>query len=139
MPEDFDFEEHENLQHEREQQQNLGGFYRSKSYKNKPMKAVIDMNNFSTNKIETLNKTVTFYRSNSTKSNNELNSSRSISRAPSGRSLLSFGSLNEEDSEDEDDDTKTLPSFKSTPSSSMNGDINLRNLGTITETDSPRL
>lgn len=99
LPADFDFEEHE-LQKKLQKPAIDIGFYRSNSYNKKPIRAIID-NNFSSNKIETVNKTVTFYRSNSSGHASELNKSRSISRAPSARSMMSFGSLNEEDSSEE--------------------------------------
>lgn len=99
MPEDFDFEEQD---YGKKSLPTREGFYRSNSYNKQPKKAVID-NKFATNKIETLNKTVTFYRSNSSGQSSILSKSGSISRAPSTRSITSFTSVNEEaEAEDED-------------------------------------
>lgn len=102
LPEDFDFEEYQNKQ---DQNQNLKGklaqsgpgFYRSNSYNNKPIRAGVD-NKAQSNKIETLNKTVTFYRSGSPL-HSDVNRSRSISRAPSTRSTNSFVSISETEGE----------------------------------------
>lgn len=113
MTEDFDFDEQKPWPP-------LEGFQRSNSYKNRPTKLVMD-NTVLTNKIETLNKTVTFYRTNSQSS---LSKSRSISRAPSARSMLS---LNEEEHN---------PPFRA---HSHTGAFRKKNLGTITEADSPLL
>lgn len=142
LPEDFDFEEHE-LQKKLQKPAIDLGFYRSNSYNKKPIRAIID-NNFSSNKIETMNKTVTFYRSNSSGHVSELNKSRSISRAPSSRSMMSFGSLNEEDSSEEQE----YPHPSSTSNETLNRAVQFRDtknllqdnidssgcpLGTITE------
>ncbi|ODV78100.1 uncharacterized protein CANTADRAFT_295440 [Suhomyces tanzawaensis NRRL Y-17324] len=100
LPEDYDFEE-DNRQRNTESIQ-VPAFLRSNSYNNKPVKALID-NNYQCNKIETSNKTVTFYRSNSSGSTNETARVKSVSRAPSTRSINSFTSVNEEVEEEDDD------------------------------------
>lgn len=120
-------------------------FFRSNSYNKKPSKRVTD-NNFLSNKIETINKTITFYRSNSTGQYSDTNQYGGISRGPSSRSMKSFTSvdsdtLNEERNE-EHERTKTseIPNgpytFRSNfPLYSKSTDS--YNLGTISEADSP--
>lgn len=143
LPEDFDFEEHE-LKSKFQKPMIELGFYRSNSYNKKPIRAMMD-NHYLSNKIETLNKTVTFYRSNSVGNTPELSKSRSISRAPSSRSMMSFASLNEEDSSEEQEypqvdtvphDTLNVPfHFKpSHHSLEESSDSSGKPLNTITET-----
>lgn len=109
LPEDFDFEEYESLQQDTDSVTRSlslgyptasGAFYRSNSYNNKPVKASVETK-FQTNKIETLNKTVTIYRSGSPL-HLEINKSGSVSRATSTRSTNSFVSINEEETDDAD-------------------------------------
>ncbi|CAK7902317.1 hypothetical protein CAAN1_07S02080 [[Candida] anglica] len=105
LPEDFDFEEYQDKLQTQVKRRGDPGFFRSNSYNNKPNKVPVDIK-FQSNKIETLNKTVTFYRSGSPQ-HLDINRSRSVSRAPSTRSTNSFVSTNddnivmEEDEEDE--------------------------------------
>lgn len=98
LPEDFDFEDQE-IHYE----SNLvPDFYRSNSYNKKPQKAVVD-NSYQKNKIETSQKTVTFYRSSS------LRVSENLSRAGSVMSSNSFHSFNEEEEEDESQEREGVP------------------------------
>lgn len=98
LPEDFDFEEQASSNH---LAPNAPLFLRSNSYNKKPVKSVVD-NGFQSNKIETVHKTVTFYRNN-TSPNSENARSRSVSRAPSTRSVTSFASENLMEEEEEED------------------------------------
>lgn len=151
MPEDFDFEEHEY------RKKSLGakdGFYRSNSYNKQPKKNVID-NTYATNKIETLNKTVTFYRSNSSGQSSTMSKSESVSRAPSTRSITSFTSVNEEAEAEEEEELSEqqevtplserwvdggVPGRKMSPFYEKGSDFKTAaNLGTIKEADSPFL
>ena len=59
-------------------------------------------NQFLSNKIETLNKTVTFYKSSSPSSSIFDSRSRSVSRGPSTRSMNSFASVSEEVNEEDE-------------------------------------
>ena len=97
LPEDFDFEEYLNQRNSDQPDSKSSSFYRSNSYNKKPVRAGVE-NTFQTNKIETLNKTVTIYRS-ASPLNSETNRSRSISRAASARSSASFISINEGDTD----------------------------------------
>lgn len=111
LPEDFDFEEYDSLQQDTALDSVTrslslghpaasGAFYRSNSYNNRPVKASVETK-FQTNKFETLNKTVTIYRSGSPLYL-EINKSGSVSRATSTRSTNSFVSINEEEPDDAD-------------------------------------
>jgi hypothetical protein len=125
-------------------------FLRSNSYNKKPIKALMD-NKYQSNKIETLNKTVTFYRTNSTGTPSD-SRSRSISRAPSTRSVTSFTSFNECDEEEEEVKEITIDPrsrlsprdieeppfvFKITSDFKSTDSFKNVNLTTITEADSP--
>lgn len=100
LPEDFDFEDQAQETH---YESNLvPDFYRSNSYNKKPQKAVVD-NSYQKNKIETSQKTVTFYRSSS------LRVSENLSRAGSVLSSNSFQSFNEEEEEDESQEKEGVP------------------------------
>ncbi|CAH2352117.1 hypothetical protein CLIB1423_05S06018 [[Candida] railenensis] len=101
LPEDFDFEEYSNQHNSDKPDQKSSSFYRSNSYNKKPVRAGVE-NTFQTNKIETLNKTVTIYRS-ASPSNSDANRSRSISRAASARSSTSFISINEGETDTAED------------------------------------
>lgn len=142
FPEDFDFED-ESVKYKAP----TTNFLRSNSYNKKPIKALME-NKYQSNKIETMNKTVTLYRSNSTGTPPD-GRSRSISRAPSTRSVTSFTSFNEEEEEEEEEEIhKPEPRsrlnreieeppfiFKVTSSTDSFKNVNLT---TITEADSPR-
>ncbi|KAK6465036.1 hypothetical protein DFJ63DRAFT_316196 [Scheffersomyces coipomensis] len=139
LPEDFDFQDHDYKRKllNKVQDNNNNGFLRSNSYNKKPIRTVMD-NKFQTNKIETLNKTVTFYRNSSL--GLELGRSGSVSRATSTRSMNSFASVNEEasvedDYEDHNDESSTFP-YERVDSNTVTSNTNLM---TITETDSPYL
>ena len=101
IPEDFDFDEYVSAKNKPVVSPSQP-FFRSNSYNNKPIKAIID-NSFQKNKIEMQNKTVTFYRSNSTGSGSglllDVARTRSVSRAASMRLMNLFA---EEDEEEED-------------------------------------
>lgn len=73
--------------------------WRSSSFNKRPVKAIMDYK-MANNKIETGGKTVTFYRNNSL--NKDMTRSRSVSRAPSARSMTSFVSVDEESEEAEE-------------------------------------
>lgn len=90
LPEDYDFEANA----KNTQTQGLSDFYRSNSYNKKPKK-VLPSNTYQTNKIDTPQRTVTFYRSNS-KGNSSFSNSGNLSRAGSLYSATSITS--EEDS-----------------------------------------
>lgn len=102
IPDDFDFDQKppETEKYKRLSQER-SGFYRSNSYNRKPKKTVIS-NQFLSNKIETLNKTVTFYKSSSPSSSIFDSRSRSVSRGPSTRSMNSFASVSEEVNEEDE-------------------------------------
>ncbi|EMG50950.1 hypothetical protein G210_5677 [Candida maltosa Xu316] len=118
IPDDFDFDQQRKDQQKSPQQQNQqqqqqltsnsllskdrNGFYRSNSYNRKPKKTVVS-NQFQSNRIETTNKTVTFYNT-SPSSSLSVSRSQSLSRGPSTRSMNSFASVNEEEEEEEDID-----------------------------------
>lgn len=98
IPTDFDFQEHEahcesiNNQHP--------AFYRSNSYNRKPVKEV-PVNNYHSNRIQTPNKTVTFYRSKVLANPIEINKQSSFNRGTSLRSNSSFACVSEEVEEEE--------------------------------------
>lgn len=98
LPEDFDFEDHETHY----ESNPVPNFYRSNSYNKKPQKAAVD-NSYQKNKIETSQKTVTFYRSGS------LRVADNLSRAGSIISSTSFQSFNEEEEEEEPQGTGSVP------------------------------
>lgn len=144
IPEDFDFEEHH---YTSKYLRDRPEFYRSNSYYKKPLKNLIDSKH-QANKIETQNKTVTFYRTNSNGANSSLEvaRSRSVSRAPSMRSMNSFVSeehLMEEEEENEEpqttesksrekDDYRKAPHFKL----NMNPNFNINDSGPKSPTKS---
>ncbi|CUM53413.1 unnamed protein product [Debaryomyces tyrocola] len=144
LPEDYNFEDYEYSRFTNSPI-NDATFFRSNSYNKKPSKSVADNNHLS-NKIETINKTITFYRSNSTGQHSDFNMYGGISRGPSSRSVKSFTSvdsdnLNEERNEDSERTKLTeisngpytfRPNF---PLYSKSTDS--YNLGTISEADSP--
>ncbi|ABN66395.2 hypothetical protein PICST_67542 [Scheffersomyces stipitis CBS 6054] len=150
LPEDFDFQEHE-YRSRLSSPVSENSFFRSNSYNKKPVKAIME-SKYSSNKIETTNKTVTFYRNNSSGPSLDLSRSRSVSRAPSTRSINSFTSVNEEPEEYEEieveDTYKNPTTFTSPPQFSFKLSTNYsksnesfpkapNNLSTITEADSP--
>lgn len=143
LPEDFNFEEQGYPKYQTSPINET--FFRSNSYTKRPIKSVID-NNFLSNKIETVNKTITFYRSNSTGHFSEFNRSGSVSRGPSTRSMKSFTSLDSDIMEED----KTGDHNKNNIIESSNGPYTFRpnfplhsksseshNLDTISEADSP--
>lgn len=148
LPEDYNFEDHRNKNPILTL--NESNFYRSNSYNNKPAKTISD-NNYLSSKIETINKTITFYRSNSTGQYSDFNRSRSISRGPSTRSLKSSNSidsdsLNEGISDAPDNLKINVPNgpytFRSNITLSPQSTDSFKNsnsLGTISEADSPFL
>lgn len=129
LPEDFDFDEYE-LAIERSKSQRLKQpeFFRSNSYNKKPVKTLLAQN-FASNKIETLNKTVTFY-SKHLGSNIESSLNDGLSRGPSVRSVNSFASVNEEDEGEDLSDFETQSSYYS--------EFPKKNLTTITESPNIR-
>lgn len=144
LPEDYNFEDYE---YNRFPNSPISDskFFRSNSYNKKPSKSVAD-NNLLSNKIDTMNKTITFYRSNSTGQHSDFNMYSGISRGPSSRSAKSFTSvdsdaLNEERNEDPERTKLTeIPNGPYTfranfPLYSKSTDS--YNLGTISEADSP--
>ncbi|KAK6458087.1 uncharacterized protein RJT20DRAFT_28839 [Scheffersomyces xylosifermentans] len=150
LPEDYDFQDE--VRSKASPVRDVG-FFRSNSYNKKPIKAIMD-NKFQSNKIETLNKTVTFYRSNSSGPPTDTSRSRSISRAPSTRSINSFTSVNEEEllEEEAEEEEESEPfrntfnshhqfSFKHSSNAKSNESFPkaTNNLSTITEADSPYL
>lgn len=153
IPEDYDFESQKVGNNHLSANYLEGAFLRSNSFKKRPLKAIMDYK-FANNKIETGGKTVTFYRSNSL--NLDLSRSKSVSRAPSTRSMRSFVSMNEEleneessNNEEKLDDilsraeklcTANRPTFKNMVRRDDNFDVERTSslLGTICETDSPR-
>lgn len=98
LPEDFDFEEHES-QWKLADNKQIPSFYRSNSYNKKPIREVRD-NNYRSNKIQTLGKTVTFYKNKSLNVPTELAKLRSITRGASLRSNNSFACVSEEAEEE---------------------------------------
>ncbi|KAG5417129.1 hypothetical protein I9W82_004762 [Candida metapsilosis] len=116
IPEDFDYDEHNKAKRSGSGNSSLvKGFERSSSYTRKP-KRVLMLNQAKPNKIETLNKTVTFYDKNKTTSPavpldlNRVKKSN-VSRGSSFRSVNSITSISEvnEDEEDEKDDALQIP------------------------------
>lgn len=103
LPEDFDFELFQN-------QDLLDGtsdFYRSNSYNKRPTKIVRD-NLVRSNKIETPQRTVTFYRSNSLAKNDDL-SSVSLSRNGTLYSTISLTSGEDELTKETENYRQKLP------------------------------
>lgn len=153
IPEDYDFESQKVSNNHLSASYLEGAFLRSNSFKKRPVKAIMD-HKFANNKIETAGKTVTFYRSNSL--NLEVSKSRSVSRAPSTRSMRSFVSMNEEPEKEESSNNEeklddvlsraersssaNRPTFKLMVHRDDNFDVERTPsmLGTICETDSPR-
>ena len=143
LPEDYNFEDYEYNRFSNSPI-NDATFFRSNSYNKKPSKSVSD-NNLLSNKIETINKTITFYRSNSTGKHSDFNMYGGISRGPSSRSVKSCISadsdtLNEENEDKEKTKLTEIPNgpytFRSNfPLYSRSTDS--YNLGTISEADSP--
>ncbi|CAN3373978.1 hypothetical protein DIURU_005761 [Diutina rugosa] len=131
LPEDFDFEEHERTSSQVTSPSS--GFFRSNSYKNKPIKALVDAR-YPSNKIETASKTVTFYK----KATSAMERSRSTSRATSLRSQNSFASVTEEDEGDDNTgswkshDLPPLP-FTLDPKFTHHHNLSGANLHTISE------
>lgn len=120
-------------------------FFRSNSYNKKPSKCVTD-NNFLSNKIETINKTITFYRSNSTGQYSDFNLYGGVSRGPSSRSMKSITSVDSDtlNEEKNDDYERTKVSEISNGPYTFRSNFPLYskstdsyNLGTISEADSP--
>lgn len=116
IPEDFDYYEHNKAKRSGSGNSSLAkGFERSSSYTRKP-KRVLMLNQAKPNKIETSNKTVTFYDKNKTTSPavpldlNRVKKSN-VSRGLSFRSVNSITSVSEvnEDEEDEKDDALQIP------------------------------
>ncbi|CUM63612.1 uncharacterized protein PRCAT00001194001 [Priceomyces carsonii] len=141
LPEDFNFEEHE-YENRFLKSNNVNGFMRSNSYNKKPAKTIVDNTAYQTNKIEISNKTVTFYRTNSSGKSSDTSRSRSLSRGPSNRSINSFTSVNEEEQETDtlELDTNTTLSPKLINMYDRTGDPFFKssyNLTTISESDSP--
>ncbi|EGW33269.1 uncharacterized protein SPAPADRAFT_60605 [Spathaspora passalidarum NRRL Y-27907] len=97
LPEDFEFEDHES-----KRPSSSPAFFRSNSYNKKPSKSVMS-NQYQSNKIETTNKTVTFYRNSYSAPSLEIKKADSISRTPSARSYNSCTSVREEENSDEED------------------------------------
>ncbi|KAF3991065.1 hypothetical protein FT663_01813 [Candidozyma haemuli var. vulneris] len=139
LPEDYDFEQYQN----QVASEGLSDFYRSNSYSKKPTKVVQD-NSFRSNKIETPQRTVTFYRSNSL-GNSENSNSGSLSRNGTVYSATSFTSGEEEHLGDtEKFRQKSLPyalnpNFQLNEKSSDCLSHKSFNLEPITESDSPHL
>lgn len=131
LPEDFDFDEYElSIERIKSQKLNQPEFFRSNSYNKKPVKSLIGQN-FASNKIETLNKTVTFYNKHVGNNNLEVTLNESLSRGPSIRSVNSFASVNEED------EGESSLEYESQQSSYYN-DYPKKNLTTITESPNIR-
>ncbi|QRG38964.1 hypothetical protein FDK38_003384 [Candidozyma auris] len=138
LPEDYDFEQFRN----HSAPESVSDFYRSNSYNKKPKKAVQD-NSYRTNKIDTPQRTVTFYRSNSMVPS-DLSTSGSLSRNGTVYSATSFTSGEEDQSNRADKFVQKLPY-----ASNANFHLNERssdclshrsfNLEPINESDSPRL
>lgn len=127
IPDDFDFDQKppETEKYKRLSQER-SGFYRSNSYNRKPKKSVIS-NQYLSNKIETLNKTVTFYNSSSPSSSLFDSRSRSVSRGPSTRSMNSFASVSEEvNEEDEIQDDNGAGEYYGELNKEVNCDSNYR-------------
>lgn len=104
LPEDYDLESYQNQLYD----ESVSEFYRSNSYNKKPKK-VIQETQFRTNKIETPQRTVTFYRSNSL-GNSDNSNSGSLSRSGTVYSATSFTSGEEEQAPGLDNfRQKTLP------------------------------
>lgn len=101
LPEDFDFEEHQNLL----EMSQAPGFFRSNSYNKKPQKSVME-NSFQKNKIETSQKTVTFYKTGTLYLGDKLSLSEKLNRNGSVRSATSFVSFPEEE-ESDDSESRT--------------------------------
>lgn len=153
IPEDYDFESQKGGNNHLSANYLEGAFLRSNSFKKRPLKVMMDYK-FANNKIETGRKTVTFYRSNSL--NLDISRSRSVSRAPSTRSMRSFVSMNEEPENEEASNNEeklddilsraeksslaNRPTFKLTVRRDDNFDVERTPslLGTICESDSPR-
>lgn len=134
VDEDFDFDQLE------EPKEHEGTFYRSNSYKNQPRKVVVD-NTYQTNKIETLQKTVTFFRTNSSTVSEE-SKSRSLSRINSTRSVNSFTSFNEDEDIHSGRKTPIYGNHLNTHLCHKSSDSvsrKLFSLEPINETDSPQL
>lgn len=144
LPEDYNFEDYEYNRFPNSPI-NDATFFRSNSYNKKPSKSVAD-NNLLSNKIETINKTITFYRSNSTGQHADFNMYGGISRGPSSKSVKSFTSVGSDTLNEERNDDPERSKLTETP----NGPYTFRsnfplyskstdsyNLGTICEADSP--
>lgn len=134
VDEDFDFDQLE------EPEEDDGSFYRSNSYKNRPRKVLVD-NTYQTNKIETLQKTVTFFRTNSSTVSEE-SKSRSLSRINSTRSVNSFTSFNDDDDPPSGRKTPIYANHLNTHLCHKSSDSvsrRLFSLEPINETDSPQL
>lgn len=144
LPEDYNFEDYEYNRFPNSPI-NDAVLFRSNSYNKKPSKSVAD-NNLLSNKIETINKTITFYRSNSTGQQSDFNIYGGISRGPSSRSVKSFTSVGSDTLNEERNDDPERTKLTETP----NGPYTFRsnfplyskstdscNLGTISEADSP--
>lgn len=132
LPEDYDFEN----QGSHLEVCQVPDFFRSNSYNKKPQKVILD-NCYQKNKIETSQKTVTFYRTGS------IGHSDSLHRADSERSATSFNSFQEEEEDEKEKlKPKTFPYsihqnshlFENSNDSVSHKSFNLE---PITEDDSP--
>ncbi|PVH15444.1 uncharacterized protein CXQ87_003284 [Candidozyma duobushaemuli] len=139
LPEDYDFEHHQNQLYA----ESVSEFYRSNSYNKKPKKMVQE-NSLRSNKIDTPQRTVTFYRSNSL-GNSDNSNSGSLSRTGTVYSATSFTSGEEDPSpEMERFRQKSLPyalntNFQLNEKSSDCLSHKSFNLEPITEGDSPHV
>lgn len=139
LPEDYDFEHYQNQLYT----ESVSEFYRSNSYNKKPKKLVQE-NLFRSNKIDTPQRTVTFYRSNSL-GNSDNSNSGSLSRTGTVYSATSFTSGEEDPSPDvERFRQKSLPyalntNFQLNEKSSDCLSHKSFNLEPITEGDSPHV